>query len=131
MPSSSVRFGLSEIGQVAVNVRNVEESVKFYRDTLGMQFLFTAPGMAFFQCGAVRLMLSVAETPEFDHPASIIYYRVDDIELAHRALAERGVGFVAAPHCIHRTPQSELWMAFFKDNSDNTLALMCERAIGG
>ena len=117
---------LSEIGQIAINVRNVEAATAYYRDVLGMQFLFAAPSMAFFQCGSVRLMLGVAESPEFDHPASIVYYRVGDIRQAHRALAERGVDFLGEPHCVHKTADTELWMAFFRDPDQNVLALMQE-----
>ena len=117
---------LSDIGQIAINVRDVEAATAFYRDVLGMQFLFAAPNMAFFQCGAVRLMLGVAESPEFDHPASIVYYRVDDIQQAHRSLVDGGVDFVAEPHCVHKTAETELWMAFFRDPDKNVLALMQE-----
>ena len=76
--------GLSQIGQIAVKVKELDRAVAFYRDTLGMLFLFRAPNLAFFNCSGVRLMLSEPEKPEFDHPASIIYYKVDDI---HACLA--------------------------------------------
>lgn len=120
-------FGLKEIGQIAVTVQNLSAATAFYRDKLGMTLLFEAPSMAFFQCGSMRLMLSTAEKPEFDHAASILYYRVDDIAAAHRTLEQRGVTFVADPHVVHKTPGMELWMAFFRDCENNMLALMCER----
>ncbi len=81
-------FSISEIGQIAVIVHDLERAVLFYRDVLGLQFLFEAPGMAFFQCGGVRLMLGLPEKPEYDHPASIIYYRVGDIDSAYETLRE-------------------------------------------
>jgi methylmalonyl-CoA/ethylmalonyl-CoA epimerase len=121
-------FGLSRIGQVAVRVRAIDRAVEFYRDRLGMQLLFQVPGMAFFQCGDVTLMLGLAESPEFDHPSSVIYYVVDDIESAYAALSARGVPFRGEPHLIHRAPDHDLWMAFFRDPDDNTLALMCRKA---
>jgi methylmalonyl-CoA/ethylmalonyl-CoA epimerase len=116
----------SRIGQIAVVVRDLERAVAFYRDTLGLRLLFQVPGLAFFDCGGVRLMLGPAEAAEFDHPASIIYYLVSDIAGTHEALARRGVRFRAAPHLVARLPDHELWMAFFADSEGNTLALMSE-----
>ena len=73
------QFGLDRIGQISVNVKDLDRAVAFYRDVLGMRPLFQVPKLAFFDCGGIRLMLSPPETPEFDHAASVIYYRVDDI----------------------------------------------------
>ena len=119
-------FGLSEIGQIAVNVHDLKRATAFYRDTLGMKFLFAVPNMAFFDCGAVRLMLGTAERPEFDHPASVIYYRVADLQQAYQVLRSRGARFEGAPHLIARLPDHELWMAFLRDSENNLLALMSE-----
>ena len=122
-------FGLSQIGQIAVNVHDLPRALAFYRDTLGMRFLFETPNLAFFDCGGVRLMLGQAESAEFDHPASILYYRVPDAVAAHATLAERGVTFVGEPHVVHRAPTYELWMAFFHDSEGNPAAVMSEKAI--
>jgi predicted enzyme related to lactoylglutathione lyase len=119
--------GLSQIGQIAVNTHDTDRAIAFYRDTLGMTFLFQAGPLGFFDCGGVRLMLSPPESAEYDHPGSILYYKVADIQATHRTLAARGVAFSGEPHVIHRTPQYDLWMAFFKDSEGNTLALMCEQ----
>jgi methylmalonyl-CoA/ethylmalonyl-CoA epimerase len=120
--------GLSAIGQIAVNAQDIPRAVRFYRDALGMRLLFEAPPkMAFFDAGGVRLMLSLPESAAYDHPGSILYFRVDDIEQAHATLAERGVAFEDAPHLVARMPDHELWMTFFKDTEGNTLALMAER----
>jgi methylmalonyl-CoA/ethylmalonyl-CoA epimerase len=118
--------GLRRVGQVAVIVRDVERAVAFYRDTLGLTLLFQAPpGLAFFECGGVRLMLSLAEGTEAG--TSIIYYAVDDIQRAHGVLAARGVRFVGQPHIVARMPDHDLWLAEFLDSEDNALALMCEK----
>jgi methylmalonyl-CoA/ethylmalonyl-CoA epimerase len=114
------------LGQVGVAVRDLEKQTAFYRDTLGFPLLFAIPGSAFFQLGPVRLMLSKAEKPEFDHPASILYYKVEDIHAAHRTLAARDVRFEGDPHLVARMPDHELWMAFFRDAEENLLALMSE-----
>jgi methylmalonyl-CoA/ethylmalonyl-CoA epimerase len=120
---------VSQVEQIAVVVHDVDRAVRFYRDVLGLPFLFQVPRMAFFQCGDVRLMLGIPSAPEFDHPSSIIYYRVPDIERAHQALAARGVTFRTEPHLVHRAADHELWMAFFFDPDRNTLALTSRKAL--
>jgi methylmalonyl-CoA/ethylmalonyl-CoA epimerase len=125
---TTAQLRLAAIGQIAINVRDLERAVAFYRDTLGLRFLFQAPGgLAFFDCGGIRLMLGVAERPELDQPASIIYYKVDDIDAAHQALTDRGVEFIDEPHLVAKLPKHELWMTFFRDSEENVLALMEER----
>lgn len=116
----------SRIGQIAIRVKDVERAVAFYRDALGMQHLFSIPRSAFFQCGTVRLMLSIPEKGEFDHPSSIIYFTVDDINAAYRQLVDRGVRFEDAPHLIANMDSYDLWMVFFRDSEDNYLGLMSE-----
>ena len=117
---------LAQIGQIAVNVHDLERAVAFYRDILGIQFLFQVPNMAFFDCKGVRIMLSVPETPELDHPSSIIYFKVDDLDRAFATLSSRAVAFTDNPHLIARMPDHDLWMAFFRDSEANMLALMSE-----
>ena len=121
-------FGLSQIGQIAVPVQDLDRAVDFYRDRLGMQFLFQVPNMAFFDCAGVRLMLGLPEGQEASQPASLIYYRVEDIDAAHDELAGRGVVFESAPHLVARMAGHDLWMVFFPDSEGNTLALMSEVA---
>jgi methylmalonyl-CoA/ethylmalonyl-CoA epimerase len=117
----------SRLGQVAVVVQDLDRAVAFYRDTLGMRFLFQAPPkLAFFDCAGVRLMLDVPEEAEFKHPASILYYKVDDIQGTWATLRGRGVDFRDEPHLVARMPDHELWMTFFRDTEGNTLALMSE-----
>ncbi|HLY16009.1 MAG TPA: VOC family protein [Bryobacteraceae bacterium] len=115
------------IGQASINVHDIEKAVAFYRDTLGMRFLFQAgPKMAFLDCGGVRLMLSLPEKPEFDHPGSIFYFKVGDIKAVAQTLQSRGVNFETPPHLIAAMPDHDLWMAFFRDADNNLLALMSE-----
>src|SRR5947208_12298628 len=100
---------LSSIGQIFVNVMDLDRAIAFYRDTLGMKFLFQAPpNMAFFDCDGIRLMLGIADRPELDHPASIIYYKVDDIERVYETFKTRGVGFVVKQDCVVPMPTYEL-----------------------
>jgi methylmalonyl-CoA/ethylmalonyl-CoA epimerase len=117
---------LTGVGQIAVRVRDVDRATRFYRDVLGLSHLFSASRLAFFDCGGVRLMLSRPESSEFDHPASILYYRVADIHATYDLLQSRGVRFKDGPHAIARLPDHDLWMTFFEDGEGNTLALMSE-----
>jgi len=119
-------FSLGAIGQISVNAHDIDRATAFYRDVLGLPHLFSAGSMAFFDCGGVRLMLGVAESPEYDHPSSILYFRVDDIQTAHAELAGRSVEFVHEPRLVHKADDHDLWMGFFKDSENNVLALMSE-----
>ena len=83
----------------------------------------------FFDAGGVRLMLSPPERPEFDHPGSILYYRVPDIARAYEELKSRGATFDGTPHVAHRDSRHELWLVSFRDTEGNTLVLMTEKPI--
>jgi len=118
---------LGKIGQIGMPVRDVQRATAFYRDILRMKFLFSAPpGLAFFDCGGVRLMLSTPETAESERHGSVLYYVVDEIQEAYDDLSGRGVNFTDAPHIIAEMDTYDLWMAFFKDTEGNTLAIMSE-----
>lgn len=127
--TATATFGLSEIGQISVNVKNLDRATAFYRDQLGVPFMFTAPNLAIFQCGTVSLMLSPPETAEIDHPSSVLYFSVPDIDAAYKTLKQRKVSFRDQPHLIHRMPGRELWMTFFDDTEGNILALMSWKSV--
>lgn len=119
------------IGQLLVPVDDFERGMAFYRDVLGLPFLFAAPPqMAFFMCGSVRLLVGVAPPGQKAQRGSTIYFLVTDIKGVHSSLKDRAVRFLAAPHIVHRTPTAELWLAEFTDPDGNQLALMSEVAIG-
>lgn len=122
-------FALGAIGQIAVNAHDLPRAIAFYRDVLRLPFLFAAGKLAFFDAGGVRLLLDIAEQPEFDHPSSILYFRVPDIRVAYQALVERGVRFLEPPKLIARLEHHEVWMAFFRDSEANVLALMAEQTL--
>jgi predicted enzyme related to lactoylglutathione lyase len=115
--------------QLAVNVQDLGRATAFYRDVLGLPLLFEVPTISFFDCGGVRLMLTRAETPELDHPSSIIYFQVDDIRSSFEALRERHVKTVSEPSLIARMEDREVWIAAFRDSEENLLALMSEPPI--
>jgi methylmalonyl-CoA/ethylmalonyl-CoA epimerase len=120
-------FGLRRIHQIAITVQDVERATAFYRDALAMTLLFRVPpGLSFFDCGGVRLMLSLPEGAEAPKGNSILYYGVDDIKAAHEALVARGVRFIGDPHLVARLPDRDVWLAEFRDSEGNVLALMSE-----
>lgn len=126
MAHSPAALSLSAIGQVAVPVKDLGRAVGFYRDKLGMAFLFQAGDrLAFFDCAGVRLMLDIPD-PEFDHPSSVLYFRVPDIQAAYETLQARGVQFRGEPELVAKMPDHDLWMAFFRDTEGNTHAVMAE-----
>lgn len=128
MSSADAAPVLQAIGQIAVRVKDLARAVKFYREVLGLKYLFEAPGLAFFECGGVHLLLSGAEEPEFDHASSVLYFNVAEIQVAYRSLVQRGVRFRDEPHVIHRAGPQELWMSFFDDGEGNVFAIRCWRS---
>jgi methylmalonyl-CoA/ethylmalonyl-CoA epimerase len=122
--------GIGRIHQISMRAHDIDRAVRFYRDALGIPLLFIAPpALAFFDCNGVRLMLSRPE-PGFDHPGSVVYFYVDDIDGAHRSLLSRGVAFRSTPHKIATLADREVWLADFNDSEGNVLALMSEPRLG-
>lgn len=119
------RGGITRIGQISLTVGDLERSKAFYREKVGLDLLFEVPGMAFFRCGDVRLMMTLPETGKVAN--SVLYFQVPDIEDAHASMKSRGVAFVRDPHVIAKMPDHELWMAFFEDPDGSVMALMCEK----
>lgn len=124
---TAAQANLDHIAQIGILVKDLEAATAFYRDKLGLKHLFSAPGMAFFDVGGIRLMLGQA-TAEYP-AATFLYYKVDDIDSAAAALKARGVIQVEAPELAHRAPGMELWLAQFKDMDGNVVFLMCEKKL--
>jgi len=127
MSKSAGKLELKRVGQIGLMVKDVETATAFYRDKFGMKHLFSAAGMSFFDLGEVRLMLGQVANPGERHPASLIYYRVDDIESTVDTLKQRGVHMVEAPELAYTAGGVELWLAFFHDMDENVVGLMCEK----
>lgn len=119
--------GITRLGQIQIRAHDVERAAAFYENVLGLKLLFKAPpGLAFFDCGGVRLILDRPEKPEFDHDSSILYFAVPDIQASYANLKGHGVKFEDEPHMIARMPDHDLWMTFFRDSEGNLMALMSE-----
>ena len=126
MAATTTSVHLDEIGQIALTVTDLDKARAFYRDTLGMRFLFDAGTLTFFQCGSVRLMLTTGEGSSAGG-GTVLYFRVHDLEGVYAALVARGVAFEQEPHLIARMPDHDLWMAFLRDPAGNLLGLMEEK----
>src|ERR1700685_2876720 len=124
--AASSGIAITQIGQIAINVHDTSRALEFYRDTLGLKLLFTAGRLAFFDCGGVRLMLTPPERPEFDHAASILYFKVADIQSTHARLVQLNVKTEGEPHVVAKMPDHDLWLAEFRDSEGNIMALMAE-----
>ena len=127
---------LDTLHQVMEPAEDLERAIAFYRDTLGLPFVakFDPPGLAFFDLGGTRLMLSAIAEEETARPGSPLYFAVDDIEAATATLEARGVTIESGPHAIFKDEQgvfgpagAEEWMAFFRDTEGNLLALVASR----
>ncbi len=119
--------GLSEIGQIAITVADVARATAFYRDVLGLRFLFPAgPNMAFLAAGSVRIMLTTPQGAGEAGKNSILYFKVADIRAAQAAIVSRGAQPVGEPRLIARMPDHELWMAAVRDPEGNIVELMSE-----
>jgi methylmalonyl-CoA/ethylmalonyl-CoA epimerase len=117
------------IGQIAIPVRDIARATAFYRDVLGLRFLFAAPpGLAFFECGGIRLMLSQPEGVGAGS-SGVIYYRTAALQATCEELAARGATVQSPPHLIARMPDHELWMGFVLDSEGNSVGLMEERPL--
>ena len=119
---------VSAIGQLHISVTDLDRSVTFYRDVLGLAHLFSVPGMAFLQAGEVRLYLSRPEDERF-RSRPVVYYRVDDLDAALAAVTGRGARQISGAHLVNRDGDTELWMAFVTDPDDTPVGLMEERRV--
>ncbi len=120
-------LNIQSIGQINIPVKDLDKATDFYQNTLGLQFVFQVPNMmSFFDCAGVRIMLAVPTSPEFDHPSSVIYYRVPDVHAAFDELTSKEVTFTQNPHSVGQMGNVDVWMAFFNDTDGNHLAIMSE-----
>ena len=127
MPAPTAGTTITAVRQIALTVSDVARAIVYYRDALGLSFLFSAgPNLAFLDIGGVRLMLAGPEGKFTPGLSSILYFAVADIRAAHALLAERGVVFPSEPHFIAAMPDHDLWLDEFRDPDGNALALMCE-----
>jgi len=119
---------LNEIRQIAINVRDVSTSLRFYRDVLGLTFLFSAgPNLAFLSAGSIRLMLTTPQGAGTVGANSILYFEAVDIQGTHAAIVGRGATSEHEPRLTARMPDHELWTAFVRDPDGNLVGLMEEK----
>lgn len=117
---------IQNIGQISIPVKDLQRAIDFYKEKLGLSFLFNTDTMAFFDCDHLRIMLTLPEKEAFDHPSSVVYFQVCDIKSVYQQLKEKQVAFIDEPHMVSKIEQTETWMVFFKDTENNTHALISE-----
>ena len=119
---------LSEIGQIAIVVSDVAKATAFYRDVLGLKFLFPAgPNLAFLAAGSVRIMLSTPQGHGEAGKNSILYFKITgDITAVHAAIVARGAKNERAPTLTAKMPDHDLWIGFVRDPDDNLVGIMSE-----
>lgn len=119
---------LSTIGQIAITVSDVEQALVFYRDVLGLDFLFSAgPELAFLNADGMRIMLSTPQGAGTIGGNSILYFTVSDIEAVHSTVVARGAKNERDPQLAAKMPDHELWTAFIRDPDGNLVGLMEEK----
>jgi predicted enzyme related to lactoylglutathione lyase len=118
---------VGRIGQIALTVHDLDNSVAFYRDVVGLKFLFQAPNVAFFDVAGVRLMLGLSESSDSQPEGTVLYFDVTDLDVSFAQLRDRGANVEQEPHFIAKLGAKDLWMGFFRDPSGNLFALMSER----
>lgn len=120
---------IQSIGQIGVPVKDIVRATEFYKTQLGLPLLFNTDTMAFFDCAGVRVMLTLPEGKEFDHPSSVLYFQVANIQQAYADYQTKGISFTDEPHIVAKMNDTATWMVFFTDTEGNTHALMSEEAI--
>ena len=118
---------ITGILQIAISVQDVDRATAFYRDVMGLRFLFNAPNMAFFDCGGIRLYLAAGDGAEQHGASSHVYFRASDVAALSVALKEKGVSIQKEPHIIARMPDHDLWLLWIHDSENNLLGVMEER----
>lgn len=121
-------ISVTTLGQVAVTVSDGAKALAFYRDILGLEFLFS-PGdtLAFVRAGDVRIMLSTPQGAGTPGANTILYFNVSGIEQAHAAFVSRGATSERAPQLVATMPDHALWIGFLRDPDGNRVGLMEER----
>ncbi len=118
------------LGQIAITVSQVDAALAFYRDMLGLPFLFSAgPNLAFLQAGTVRLMLTTPQGAGQIGANSVLYFRVSAIEQTYQQLVAAGARAERDPMLAARMPDHQLWLGFLRDPDGNLVGLMEEKPL--
>ena len=123
-----MEYKLSEIGQIAITVRDVAIALPFYRDVLGLNYLFSpSPNLAFLSAGSIRIMLSTPQGSGTAGENSTLYFKVNDLSKAFSAIVERGAFCERVPQLTAKLPDHELWIGFLRDPDGNLIGVMEEK----
>ena len=109
------------LGIVMLGVNNLERSLEFYQNYLGLSLKFQTPGFAFLDAGAVTLALSepLARSAGQTPGASELVFPVASVTASHRELERKGISFTQVPRQV--TPTD--WAANFNDPDGHRLSI--------
>ena len=128
MNAAPVSPALTEIGQIAIVVSDVAKATVFYRDVLGLRFLFPAgPNLAFLAAGSIRIMLTTPQGHGEAGKNSVLFFKVADLAATHAAIVARGAVAASQPRLIAKMPDHELWIGDVRDPDGNLVGLMEEK----
>lgn len=119
---------ITELGQLAITVENVKRSLEFYRDILGLDFIFSpSENLAFLRCGATRIMLATPQGAGEIGKNSIPYFKLSNIEEFYKTAVANGARQEREPQLAVQMPDHELWIGFLKDPDENLIGIMEEK----
>jgi catechol 2,3-dioxygenase-like lactoylglutathione lyase family enzyme len=114
-------FRMPPLSMVMLGVCDMERSVSFYRDKLGIQIRQQFPGFAFLDTGSVSVILSegLAKNSANVAGATEVIFAVEDVRAAAESLEQKGIEFVQGPHHVN----GPMWAANFHDPDGHLLTL--------
>jgi len=114
-------FSVPPVSMVMLGVRNIEQSLSFYRDQLGIKVQMQFEGFAFLDTGTVRVILSeaLAKNSANIAGATEVIFTVEDVRAATDALKQQGITFSHEPHQVN----GPMWAANFPDPDGHLLTL--------
>ena len=112
---------LSRIAAVMLGVRDLAQSLEFYKEKLGLKVLMQETSLALLQCGNVMLGLSRGHVNLAPHVAGAteVVFGVENVRAACKELAAKGVVLMNEPR--QATPTD--WVAHFKDPDGHILSV--------
>jgi len=123
-----MEYNLAEIGQIAITVSDVAVALPFYRDVLGLAFIFSpSPNLAFLGAGSIRIMLSTPQGTGVVGSNSTLYFKVNNLIETYAAIISRGAVIEREPQLAARLPDHELWIGFIRDTDGNLIGIMEEK----
>ncbi len=112
-----------QIHRLILRVADLETSVEFWTEKVGLELAGKGGGFAFLDGGGVQLVLNqVDEVPE-DSSLTEIVFQEDDVRAAYDDLSGRGVPFEVELRPVTSDGNHELLAAHFRDPNGHLASL--------